>query len=86
MLLLIQKYRDPQYAIVLFPREKHYAPYKDPNWLKEQYWNKKLTWKEIAEKCNVTTETIIYFRDKFDIDSRNKSEVTKLLYSKAVKC
>ena len=43
--------------------------YKDRNWLKEKY--SEHTQDEIADMCGVTAGTIVYWMDKFDIETRS---------------
>ena len=52
--------------------------YKDKDWLEEQYYENKKTTVDIAEECQVSYKTIIYWMDKFDLKRRSAAEATKL--------
>lgn len=52
--------------------------YHEEEWLREQYWGKKLTMTEIGEKCGVEGETIRKWLEKNGIETRDQSEATKL--------
>ena len=46
--------------------------YKNKEWLEDQYWNKELSIKEIAKKCNVSYGCIWKRMNKFGIKRREK--------------
>jgi DNA-binding XRE family transcriptional regulator len=52
--------------------------YEDPDWLREQYWDKELNQREIAEKCGVSRSVINTRMNQFDIETRCISEAKSL--------
>jgi Transposase. len=42
-----------------------------PEWLREQYHEKGLSTLDIADKCDCSSETVRYWLDKHDIDTRS---------------
>ena len=45
-------------------------PYRDEDWLREQYWEEDLTQREIAENCGVSPRAIRKWMKEFDIERR----------------
>lgn len=50
------------------------APYYDPDWLRNEYWEKGQTIADLAEKANITDMTICNWMDRHDIPRRNPGE------------
>lgn len=50
------------------------APYKDAEWLRSEYVDRRRTVAEIAEQFGVNTSAVLKFMDKFDIPRRSRSE------------
>lgn len=48
------------------------ANYKDEEWLRREYVDKRRNGTGIAEECDVTHGTIYYYLDKFGIDKRSR--------------
>lgn len=46
-------------------------PYKDPDWLREQYLDEGMSQTDIADECGVTLDTIQRWMGKFDIEARD---------------
>lgn len=52
--------------------------YQDEKWLREQYVDKKLGSSKIAEKCEGSRQTVLYWLEKFNIPRRGRIEAVKL--------
>lgn len=48
------------------------AKYKDEDWLRTEYKEKRRNGTDIADQCGVTHETIYYYLDKFGIEKRSR--------------
>lgn len=55
--------------------------YKNPEWLKEQYWEKELSIAELSKIAQVSYHTIYYWMDKNKIARRTISE-SNIVYNK----
>lgn len=59
-------------------RPKNPEKYRDEDWLREQYQDKQLSTRDIAEKCDCANSTIIRWLDRHGIEKRSKSEAAKI--------
>jgi len=48
--------------------------YQNKEWLREKYWEEKLSLSQIGKLCDVTLENILYWMKKFDILRRSLSK------------
>lgn len=63
-----------RWAVYMPGHYRQPAPYKDAEWLREQYVNQRRTTREIADECGVVHGTIGKFLRKFGIPTRDRSE------------
>jgi 5-methylcytosine-specific restriction endonuclease McrA len=52
--------------------------YKDEDWLREKYWDERMSLEEIGDECSVSGETVRHWVDKFGIETREPSEAISL--------
>lgn len=52
-----------------------WVPYRDEDWLREHYCDQEKTMDEMAEMCGVSKHTIRRWLDRYDIESRDMTEV-----------
>lgn len=53
-------------------------PYRNEEWLREQYFEKGLSMPQMARKADCTKRTIINWMDKYDIERRSPGEYSPL--------
>lgn len=53
-------------------------PHHDPDWLRENYWDKNLSTREVADKAGVSSPTILKWMKRFDIDRRDRIQQNKV--------
>lgn len=53
--------------------------YKDPDLLKELYWDKEMTQEEIGNKLGCSASTISKYMNKFDIKTRDPAKILEKL-------